>query len=54
MNGNNNYYLVTCVKQQSAQNNTLYFRCVYSNGTQELYRVFKHGQDIPTIIYDRE
>ena len=53
MNENNKYYLSTCVKQQ-ATDFTLYFRCSYSNGFQELYRVFKHGQDIPTIIYDNE
>ena len=54
MNGNNNYYLVSCKQEDNMKDATLYFTCVYSNGIQQLFRVFKHGQDIPTIIYDNE
>jgi len=54
MNGNKNYYLVSCVKMEVPYKMEMYFLAVYSNGLQEIRRDYKHGQDIPTIIYDNE
>ena len=54
MNGNKNYYLVSCVKIEIPCELKVYFLAVYSNGIEEIRRDYKHGQDIPTIIYDNE
>ena len=54
MNGNKNYYLVSCEKLKISYESKVYFLAVYSNGLEEINRDYKHGQDIPTIIYDNE
>ena len=54
MNKNKNYYLISCEKYNLMQNDTVLFRCFYSNGLEEIERTYIYGQDIPTIIYDNE
>ena len=52
MNKNKNYYLISCEKYNLLQNDTVFFRCFYSNGLEEIEREYTYGQNIQTIIYD--
>ena len=54
MNGNKNYYLVSCVKMEVSYQKGNYFLTVYSNGLEEIRRNYEYGKDIPTVIYDNE